>query len=294
VSYQYNPYAAPQAAPPLAGGALPPGTPQPWTVGEMVSLGWARFKENWAVLIFSNLAVFVIIQVISRLLVMQVGSPTDFRTNGFHSRGYWAGLGVSSAASQVVTAYFQTGLIRIWLAVARGQSPSFGVLFTGFDRFLPMIGLTLLSGFASGIGLVCLIVPGVIVYLGLYLAPYYLVDAGMGPIRAMQASWEATRGQKGDVLLLVLAGFGLGVLGGLMCLIGIFATVPLWAVASAAAYTRMSGNGVATMYGDGAPPGPQQAYPPLPGGYGPPPGYGGPPPGYGGPSGYGPSGPPPG
>jgi uncharacterized membrane protein len=275
MSYQYNPYAAPQAAPPVLGAPPPPGMPQPWTVGEVISLGWERFKQNWAVLVFSYLVVFVILQVVSRVMVMAVGSTTDFR-----SSGYWTGLGASTVASQIVSAYFQTGLLRIWLGVARAESPSFGLLFSGFDRFLPMLGLTLLSGFASSIGLVFLIVPGVFIYLGLYLAPYYLVDARMGPIRAMSASWDATRGQKGDVFLLVLAGFGLGALGGLMCLIGIFATFPLWAVASAAAYTRISGNGVATLYTQGAPPAAPQGYPPLPGSYGPPPGYGpaGPPP----------------
>ena len=141
-----------------------------------------------------------------------------------------------------------------------------------------------------GFGFVLLIVPGVILSLGLLLAPYYVVDAQMGPIAAMKASWGATRGQKGDVFVLVLAGVGLALLGLVMCFFGILATFPIYSVAVAAAYTRMSGLGVAPpMYGAAPPPGYPQA-PPPPGGYGPPgppPGYGppGPPPGYGPPPG---------
>jgi hypothetical protein len=52
VNYQYNPYAAPQAAPPPQQESTTTGAPQPWGVGEVVSLGWARFKQNWALLVF--------------------------------------------------------------------------------------------------------------------------------------------------------------------------------------------------------------------------------------------------
>ena len=245
----YNPYAAPQEAPPLPQALVATGTPQPWSVGEVISLGWTRFTQSWAILVFSYLVVAIILQVVAQIAQRALGMTPDFQ-----SRGYWIAFGGSLVVNQIVNAYFQTGLLRIWLGVARGQAPSFGVLFSGFDRFLPMLALTLLMTLASGLGLVLLIVPGILIYLGLYLAPYYLVDAGMGPIEAMKASWNATRGQKADVFLLVLAGVGLGMLGFVMCLLGILATYPLYAVAAAVAYTRMSGVGVvASAYGDGAP-----------------------------------------
>ena len=50
----YNPYAAPQAAPPPPGGFGPSaGGPQAWDVGEVLSTAFEAFKNNWAVLVGS-------------------------------------------------------------------------------------------------------------------------------------------------------------------------------------------------------------------------------------------------
>jgi uncharacterized membrane protein len=238
-------------------------------VGEVLSLAWERFKQSWAVLVFSHLIVVVILQVVSRVTVMALGVTQDLR-----SPTYWTAVGVTSAIGQVVTAFFRPGLVRIWLAVSRGQSPSFGLLFSGFDRFLPMLGLTLLSGIAYTLGLVLLIVPGVILMLGFFAAEYYVVEGKMGPIAAMKSSWDATKGNKGDILLLALAGLGLFILGALMCLVGYFVTFPIFQVAAAASYTRMSGNGPAPSpwVDQQPPPAPPAGAPPAD--YGPPPGYG--------------------
>ncbi|MGH7298757.1 MAG: YciC family protein, partial [Polyangiaceae bacterium] len=287
VNYQYNPYAPPQAAPPPVQTSNAQGAPQPWAVGEVISLGWERFKQNWVVLVFSYLLVTVILQAASRVTVLILGDATP----DLQSPEYWGGIGASTLVTQVFNAYFQPGLIRIWVGAARGQTPSFGTLFTGHDRFLPMLALTFLTSIVVGFGFLLLIVPGVILSLGLYIAPYYLVDARIGPIAAMKASWGASSGQKGDLFLLALAGVGLALLGIVMCFFGILATFPLYSVAVAAVYTRMSGIGVApSMYG-GAPPAgyppPPQVGPPGYGPPGPPPGSGppGPPPGYGPPPG---------
>jgi hypothetical protein len=211
-------------------------------------------------------------------------------------------LGVSGGVTFfnfVVSCFFQAGLIKIWLDAARGQTPSFGAMFTGGDRFLPLLGGLFLMYFIAGLGFILLIVPGVILLLGLSLTPYYIIDAKMGPIAALQASWAATKGQKGDLFVLGLAAVGMMIVGLMACVLGIFVTAPICFVAFVVAYTRISGNGVVPRVG--APAGPpgypmqQPAYGPpgAPGGYGPPGGgYGGPPGGgYGPPGGgYGPPG----
>jgi hypothetical protein len=289
VNYQYNPYAAPQAAPPVAQGAPGGQGPQPWTVGEVLSIAWDRFKQFWPVVVFSYVLSLVIGQIVGG--VQQVLIAT-----GAIEPGSSSGISVQIAffvVGQMVAAYFQVGLTRIHLEAARGQSPSFGLLFSGGDRFLALFAFTLLYGLIVGVGILLLIVPGIFFALAFAPAQFYVVDQRMGPIAAMQASWEATKGQKGDIFLLGLAGFGLGLLGLVMCLVGVFATFPLAMVAYAAMYTRISGNGPApAMYAyatPGMPPAPAPQLAPPAGGYGGPPGYGPPPGGgYGGPPGYGP------
>jgi hypothetical protein len=60
----------------------------------------------------------------------------------------------------------------------------------------------------------------------------------------MKASWAATKGQRGEVFVLGIAGFGLSLLGVLMCCVGWLATTPILYVSMAIAFVRMSGLGV--------------------------------------------------
>lgn len=239
----YNPYAAPQA--PLAGPATgaPYGQPQPWNTSEVVSLAWARFKEHGGVVFLSYFLASVISGAIGQIpTVVTLASgavPGDVAVAALAMRA--GGI----VATQIVAAFFQVGLVRIWLAVARGRAPEFGTLFSGADRFLPLLALNFLMLIATLLSAVLLFVPAVILYCGLLAAQFYIVDAGMGPIQAMKASWSATRGQKGEILVLALAGSGLLVLGVLMCCIGTLATVPIYLLATAIVFTRLSGTGPA-------------------------------------------------
>jgi uncharacterized membrane protein len=252
----YNPYAAPQAPVPPPQHALAYGQPQAWTAGEALSTAWARFKESGVVLVLSVFLFWIIAAIAGQLpnLLTLAG--------GFDSVA--ARVSIASASllvQQVVAAFFEVGLTRIWLDTARAKTPELGTLFSGADRFLPVLLANLLVLLCTTLGFVLLIVPGVIVWLGLSLAKFYVIDAGIGPVEAMKASWTATRGQKGELFLLLLAGFGLALLGLLMCCVGVLATTPIYYVATAIAFTRISGLGI-------APP------PPMPfgggGGYAPP------------------------
>jgi uncharacterized membrane protein len=179
------------------------------------------------------------------------------------SPAYFAVTGGGFLVTQIVSAFFQVGVTRMWLDAARDTRPTFETLFSGADRFLPMLGLNLLFFLGGTVGCVLFVVPGVLLYMIYQLAPYYVVDARMGPIDALQQSWTATEGQKGELFVLALAGLGLSMLGLSMCCVGLFATVPLYFVATAVTFTRVSGIGVAM-----APPpqfGPPPQAPPVQG-----------------------------
>jgi uncharacterized membrane protein len=254
----YNPYAAPQAPVPPPPHALAYGQPQAWTAGEALSIAWSRFKESGVVLVLSVFLFWIIAGIAGQLPNLLT------LADGFDSVAARVAITVASfLLQQVVGAFFEVGLTRIWLDTARAKTPELGTLFSGADRFLPILVVNLLVLLCVVLGFVLLIVPAVIVWLGLSLAKFYVVDAGMGPMEAMKASWTATRGQKGELFLLMLAGFGLGLLGILMCCVGILATTPIYYVATAIAFTRISGLGVAPPpempYGGGggyAPPAP--------------------------------------
>jgi uncharacterized membrane protein len=283
MNYQNNPYAAPQAEwrpmPPALSAA------QPWTVGEVMSIAWDAFKQNWPILVLTYFVAGMIglpfalaPTVLTATGVVQDGSDTALTIKA-----------VSLGFVYLVILYLQVGLMRIWLAVARRQAVSFGTVFLGADRFLPFLAAFVLVMLAVGIGLVFLIVPGIILGLGFSLAPFYTIDANMGPIAALKESWKATKGQWGSIFLLHLAVLGMMLLGYAMCCVGLYATGPIALVAVAAAYTRMSGITPAPPLAPAQPGGPQPPYGGQAGPYGGSPGYGGggQPPGFGGPPGYG-------
>jgi hypothetical protein len=153
------------------------------------------------------------------------------------------------------------------------------MLFSGFDRYLPFLGVVLLFGIGTYLGLILLIVPGVILWCGWMVAPFLVVDAKAGMMDSLAGSWTATKGQRGKIVLFGLLALILSFALQITCC-GYFVATPLLGVAWAIVCMRITGRGgpPMAMAGQG------------PGGYGgPPPGYGGPPLGYGGPPpGYGP------
>jgi hypothetical protein len=272
------------------------------------TVAWERFKLNWVVLVFT----FFVQWVLALVIQMLIRVPLTLAIVGTKGDPTVQSLIVSAIVfpiSLLVTSFFYVGLIRIWLQVARGQTPDFATLFSGGDRLLAMFVVQLLGFLAICLGFAFFVVPGVILALGLGFAWFDVVDSKSSPIDAFGTSWNATKGHKGNLFVFMLAVIGINLAGFAALCVGIFATIPLTYLAMAVVYTRITGRGplpLAAAAPAGYPGYPQQqpaygqpaAMPPGygPQGYGPPPGFGGPggqggpPPGYGGPQG----GPPPG
>jgi hypothetical protein len=243
----YDPYAPDK--PPAEGRGPEQGEPRPWEIGEVVSLGWERFQANWPVLILS-LAVMILavaIDDVPRFLVWCGAVRPD-------SPPHVAIQVASRLVALVVDAFLQVGFLRIVLDAARERPVRCATLFSGGSRMWPMLWMNLLVGLALVGGFLLLIVPGVIIWLGTQLAPYYIVDANLGAVEAIKESWAATTGQRGHLFLLALAGAGLFLLGLLLLGVGLAATLPTFAVAQAIVFTRMSGRGVVVKHESLAPP----------------------------------------
>jgi hypothetical protein len=102
------------------------------------------------------------------------------------------------------------------LKIVRGQPTSFGELFQGGDKFLAALGYFLLIFVPVSIAFLLLIIPGV--FLVMYFWPSYtlIVD------------------EKTSV-------FGILVLGGMLCYVGLFFAISFVSVLWATAYLMMTG-----------------------------------------------------
>jgi hypothetical protein len=239
----YNPYAAPQAPQP-PGLVVQPGSPQPWEIGETLGVAWEAFKRNWAVLLFTYFLASILSMIpyvlVSLPMIIASGMAQSSKSEppvpaiGLLLPGY--------AATAAVLLFFYVGLVRIWVLAARGGQPAFSLLFSGGGRYLPFLGVGLLFGIGTYLGLFFLVVPGVILWCGWLLAPFYVVDAEMGAIDSFKQSWAATSGQKGKLFLFGLFSFGLTIALELTCC-GIFVVGPLLGVMWAVVCLRISGRG---------------------------------------------------
>lgn len=183
-----------------------------WEIGELFEAAWDAFKPNALVLVGAT-----VIMMAASLIVRQI--------LGNGSLGGLVDSGVS--------AFFMVGYYRLGLDIARGRPADIATLFRGGDRFLVMWVANFAAAVAIGIGFLLLIVPGLILSLGLFFYWSYAADTGLGPIECLKASWELTRGRKGDLFLLGLAMFGVLLTGLVALCVGIFAALPFVVLADA-------------------------------------------------------------
>jgi uncharacterized membrane protein len=264
--------------------------PQPWTIGDVLSTAWNVFTRNWMTLVFSQLIVGLIAAAPMMIAIfvgvgVTVASASAAQSAGTSEEaGKLAGMAMLGAIAFgeimlfFVMAIFQARLVRIWIDAARGGQPQIGDLFKGPTHFLSTLGVIFLNGLLVGLGYVLLVVPGVILGIGLAFAQFFVADRGLGAVDAMKASWEATKGQKGQLFLFGLVAM-LIVMVACFVPLAAYVVIPMLAVGGAIIYLRITGQSLVTPATMAPPAYGVPSYGAPPGGYGGPPGYGPPPPG---------------
>ena len=217
------------------GMANPKGLP----LGEAVRFGWTTVRGAPGLLILTVLvAAFV-------PAVIEWGSDRVFHRGGQQFLMELIGL--------AVTATFCLGLFRIYLRFRDGEKPIFENLFDGVARAHTWIGASLIAGVAVVMGLILLIVPGVVMLIRLWFVGFVLVDDRVGPIDAIQRSWDLTRGHTMDLLVFFLLLVGLNLLGAVCLGVGLLVTVPMTGLAMAHVYRHLKPKVAATFASAPAP-----------------------------------------
>jgi len=169
-------------------------------------------------------------------------------------------LGVSFIIQTILT----IGVIKITLSFCDGRKPGFGTLFKGIDCFWRYLGaellyILILGGTAIACALPFVLLTSVmrtpcfalsilavvsvllvILSIKFSLCCYFVIDKGLGPIKALKASSMATSGAKLSLFVFGILCVLINVLGVFCFLVGIFATVPTVMVAIALVYRNLS------------------------------------------------------
>lgn len=144
-----------------------------------------------------------------------------------------------SLISSLVSATFALGLAKIYLRFCDGEMPIFENLFDGLARLHIYIAANIVVGIAVCMGLVLLVVPGIIFLLRLWFVGFVVVDEQVGPLEAIQRSWDITRGHTLDLFLLFILLVGLNILGIIAILVGLLITLPMSGLALAFVYRHL-------------------------------------------------------
>jgi len=85
----------------------------------------------------------------------------------------------------------------------KNESPS-KLIKSGFKRFFPLLGMTLLFMLGAMLGTIALIIPGYILMLGWSLNYVVFVIEKKGAAASLKRSWALTKGYKGKLFLIYL------------------------------------------------------------------------------------------
>lgn len=120
----------------------------------------------------------------------------------------------------IVGAYVLQGMVvKVTVAGFNGKAMSIGAAFeAGIKLFLPLLGLGIVIGLGTVLGMILLIVPGIILAVMWSVATGAVVVEGRGVMESLQRSRDLTRGHRwpifGLAVILFVASMVIGMLAG--------------------------------------------------------------------------------
>ena len=106
-----------------------------------------------------------------------------------------------------------TTINKYHLDYVRGNTLSLNSLKAYFSKILPLIGLYLSISIITTLGMICLIIPGIIISLALYFAYYVYIDDEKGIIETLKDSAALMQGHKWELFVLIFSFLGWAILG---------------------------------------------------------------------------------
>ncbi len=146
---------------------------------------------------------------------------------------------VVAFVSAIFTMVVALGVMRMALRFVDGDRGELADLFAQIPLIIPYFIASIVVGIITTTGFVLLIIPGIYWGLRFQFFGWVIVDKEVGPLEAMQESWEITRGSAGNLFLFALLLFAVNLLGLLALGIGLIITVPLSLVATGYVYRTL-------------------------------------------------------
>ena len=140
-------------------------------------------------ILLSGLIYLVISFLLESMIRLWLGEPVGViqtPAEDFSWQVEWIGITCSLLLAPLFYGIFYLGIRR-----SAGETLSVGMIFEPFKLFLKLNGVTLLAGFAVGIGFLLLVLPGIYLILACYFAPYLILKKDMSIWQSLEKSQKA-------------------------------------------------------------------------------------------------------
>jgi uncharacterized membrane protein len=216
---------------------IPPGGSARVDIGESLTWGWNKFKDNAGPLVIVMLAAFVGLLVGGLVLGLLRSAADNFFT--------WLLVSaVGQVALFVLGGFLQIGVYQSALAIADGRRVEPAKMFRT-DMLGAFLIATLLTSLMVGIGVVLCILPGIVLAYLTYLTPFYVLDQRMAPVEAIRTSIQVTSSNLATLLPFSIVIFLVYLAGAIACCVGLLVSAPVALLAVTHAYRGISGRPVA-------------------------------------------------
>ena len=171
-------------------------------------------EGKWGSAAIATLIIAIITGGISTVITLPMGSDT---VAGLSTNGIWSLLCLP----------LEWGFTVYFLSLIRQEDIRYERLFEGYKDFIRTFLMEFLYCLAVAVGTCLFIVPGIILGIGLCMAPYILKDdPQISAMDALMKSWQMTRGHKMKLFWLGLSFIGWIILSLMTLGIGFFLLAP--------------------------------------------------------------------
>jgi hypothetical protein len=223
-----------------------------FSIGEMVKRGWSRFKANWGTWI----GVVLIMMLVGMLnsFVSNLAMTGDFNQTIDSYKKFFSAeqaafyeLEKNVLWQSVITVTFllielglTLGVIYMSIRSARGESIHIGYLFSRFQYVFHYLFGTILFSLVILAGLLLLVFPVFIWGAKFSLYSYFIADKGVGPVKSLKMSSQASNGSKWDLTAANLLGGVSCIFSVLLLFFGLFVFIPVYYLAWAYIYLHLT------------------------------------------------------
>lgn len=208
-----------------------------YSISDVISEGWTRLKGTKGIII-CGLLLFYLALFAAQFLISLIFIPFS----GSENLLLLALVPALASILASVCAYpVLAGVSLVGIRQAAGQPVSFNVLFSCFNRTVPLLITALLMTLLVYIGMLLLFFPGLYLAIAYMLAMPLVVERGLSPWQALEASRKAISQHWFKALGLYLL---LGIIVAISVIpfgIGLIWSIPLFAVASGVLYRTIFG-----------------------------------------------------